>query len=327
VLWYRAAVAACASSPALTQALLAAADARGPASQTGERRAERAGALLGSLGLALLAALTVWPLAHLGEGLGLEPLDAARVAAVFVLLPGPALFAGSLDAALALPVTAFTALLVSAARAARPVRAALEASAAGVCAAFALFGSYGTAAFLALAALAVSAAVIRDRGSFARLARALSFAAAVALLLAFGLPGLLGHEPVRALTTALAIHRAEYTAQRSYALWLLFNPIDLALFAGLPFALLAAWRAAMSLRGGGRRTSLDRFRGAALAGIVVLVLSGVTRGEVGRLWIPLVPLVLLAAARDDEPSPVLPALVPAAIAAAFTLAIATCWSF
>ena len=51
-----------------------------------------------------------------------------------------------------------------------------------------------------------------------------------------------------------------------------------------------------------------------------------TRGEVGRLWIPLVPLVLLASARDDEPSPVLPALLPAAVAAAFTLAIAVCWS-
>jgi hypothetical protein len=57
------------------------------------------------------------------------------------------------------------------------------------------------------------------------------------------------------------------------------------------------------------------------------VLAGVTRGEVGRLWIPPVPLVLLASARDDEPSPVVPTLVPAAIAGAFTLAIAVCWSF
>ena len=91
--------------------------------------------------------------------------------------------------------------------------------------------------------------------------------------------------------------------------------------------LIAAWRAAASVARPGRPTSLDRFRGGALAGLAALVLAGVTRGEVGRLWIPLVPLVLLASSRDDEPSSVLPALLPAAIAAGFTLAIAACWSF
>ena len=326
VLWYRAAVSLCASSPALTRALLAAAGALGPESQADERRAARAGALLGSLGFALMAALTVWPLARLGEGLGLEPLDAARAAAVLVILPGPALFAGTLDAALALPVTACAALLLSAARAGRPGRAAAAAAAAGACAAVALFGSYGAAAFLVLVGAAVSAAVVRDRTSLAAVARAAAIAAAVALLLAFALPALLGHEPLRALTTALAIHRAEYTAPRRYDLWLAFDPLDFALFAGLPYVLIAAWRTAASVARAGRPTSLERFRGAALAGLAALVIAGVTRGEVGRLWIPLVPLVLLASARDDEPSPVLPALLPAAVAAAFTLAMAVCWS-
>ena len=327
VLWYRAAVSLCASSPVLTRALLAAAGAAGPESQTAERRAERAGALLGSLAFALMAALTVWPLAWLGEGLGLEPLDAARVAAVFVLLPGPALFAGSLDAALALPVTACAALLVSAARTGRAGRAAAEAAAAGACAAVALFGSYGAAAFLAVAGVAVAAGVVRDRASFTALARAAAIAGGVALLLAFGLPALLGHEPLRALATALAIHRAEYTSPRRYSLWLAFNPLDFALFAGLPVVLIAAGRAAESVARPRRPTSLDRFRGAAFAGLAALVLAGVTRGEVGRLWIPLVPLVLLASARDDGPSPILLALPPAVLAAGFTLAIAVCWAF
>jgi hypothetical protein len=202
-----------------------------------------------------------------------------------------------------------------------------EGAAAGACAAVALFGSYGAAAFLAVAGVAVSAAVVRGRASAAALARVAAIAGGVALLLAFALPALLGHEPLRAFSTALAIHRAEYTAPRRYDLWLAFNPLDFALFAGLPFVLIAAWRAAASVARPARPTSLDRFRGAALAGLAVLVLAGVTRGEVGRLWIPLVPLVLLASVRDDEPPRVLPALLPAAVAAAFTLAIAACWSF
>jgi hypothetical protein len=327
VLWYRTAVGLCKSSPALTRTLLAAAGAPGPESQTPERRAARAGALLGALGFALLAVLTVWPLARLAEALGLETLDAARVAAVLVLLPGPALFAGSLDAALALPVTAFAALLLSAARGPRTPRTTLEAAAAGACAGVALFGSYGALAFLALAGVAVAAAVVRDRTSAVRFARDATVAAAMALLLAFVVPALLGHEPLRAMRTALAIHHAEYTAPRRYALWLAFNPLDLAIFAGLPFALLAVWRAVSGRGRSGRRTSLERFRSAFFAGLAALVVAGVTRGEVGRLFVPLVPLVLLASAGDDEPSPRLFALVPAAIAAAFTVAIASRWSF
>jgi hypothetical protein len=173
----------------------------------------------------------------------------------------------------------------------------------------------------------VAAGVVRDRASLARLARTFGIAGAVALVLAFGLPALLGHEPLRALATALAIHRADYTAPRSYARWLAWNPLDFALFAGLPVALLAAWTAAASRRGTSPPTSLDRFRIALFGGLVALVLLGVTRGEAGRLWVPLVPLVLLASARDDESPTALGALAPAAIAAAFSLAIASCWSF
>lgn len=328
VLWYRAAIGLCAASPALAARLLDLAGAPGPESQTPERRAVRAGALLGALGLSVLAALTVWPLARLAEGLGLAPLDAARLASAFVLLPGPALFAGSLDAALALPVTGFAALVLSAARAEEPRRAFALAAAAGASAAVSLFGSYGSMAFLALAGLAVAAARADDRRALARAARVGAVAAAVAALLAFGLPALLGHEPLLALRTALALHRAEYTAPRRYALWLVFDPIDLALFAGLPFALLALWRTVAPDRAAGAARGLGGFGRAVVAGLAVLVLAGVTRGEVGRLWIPLVPLLLVATAGPDEDAPGLVATVlPAALAAAFTLAMASRWTF
>jgi hypothetical protein len=327
VLWYRAAVGLCASSPALTAGLLDLAGAPGRETQAPERRAARAGALLGALGLAVLAALTPWPLARLAEGVGLAPLDAARTAAVFVLLPGPALFAGSLDAALALPVTACAALLLTAARAVATGRALGLAFAAGASAAVALFASYGSMAFLALAGLAVGSAAVRDRASFVRFARAAAVAGALSLLLAFGLPALLGHEPLAALRTALALHRAEYTAPRSYALWLAFDPLDFALFAGLPFALLAAWHVAAAMGRGWAPGRLDRFRYAAVGGLATLVLAGVTRGEVGRIWIPIVPLLVLASAGDDEPAGLATAVLPAALAAALTLAIGSSWSF
>jgi len=37
---------------------------------------------------------------------------------------------------------------------------------------------------------------------------------------------------------------------------------------------------------------------AATTGLALLVLSGVTRGEVGRIWIPLMPFLLVAAVAE-----------------------------
>lgn len=329
VLWYRAALSLCEWSPGLTGALLAVSAAPVPEGQPSERRAVRASALLGALGLAVLASLTVWPLARLGEGLGLSPLVAAQTAAAFTLLPGPALFAGSLDAALALPVSAAAALLLRSTRSPSRSRAALAAIAAGLCGGLALSGSYGAAVFLAAAGFAAVAAGTSRRTLGRAVAVSLA-AAAVTALLAFGLPLLMGHEPLRAMRTALALHRTEYTAPRSYALWLVFNPIDFALFAGLPVAVVALWRARGAVgraREGGRADPLDRFRIATVAGLLLLVASGLTRGEVGRIWIPLVPLVLLASAEAEENPRIAGRLLPPVLAAAFTLAIGRYWSF
>ena len=328
VLWYRAALALCEWSPRLTGALLSVSAAPVPEEQRNEVRAGRASALLGALGLAVLSVLTVWPLARLGEGLGLAPVAAARTAAVLTLLPGPALFAGSLDAALALPAAAAATWLLDALRSPSRAGAGAAAIAAGVCERVALFGSYGAGAFLAVACLAVVAAEGGDRCPPGRAAAISLGAATVAALLAFGLPSLLGHDPLRALRTALALHRTEYTAPRGYALWLAFNPLDFALFAGLPVALVALGRARESLRRAGRRRSdpLDRFRIVTLAGIALLVASGLTRGEVGRIWIPLVPLLLLASATTDEDASPVEGLLPATLGAAFTLAIGGSWS-
>jgi hypothetical protein len=70
---------------------------------------------------------------------------------------------------------------------------------------------------------------------------------------------------------------------------------------------------------------VDRLRLATAAGLAALVLSGVTRGEVGRLWLPLMPLLLVAAlARPGGPGRG-ESLVYGAALAALTITMALYW--
>lgn len=298
VLWYRAALAACEGSRTLSDRLLALAGVPAGRPEAEQGRAIRAAALLGALGLGLCAVLALWPLALLAETLGHAPLSAARLALLWPLLPATGLFTPALDGALALPVATCAWLLARAGTASR-ARPLLEAALAGLCGGVALFLSYGAAAFLALGVTAVLAATEGVR--LARVLSAATLAAGVAATLALGLPAALGHQPLLALRTALGLHRALFTAPRDPLVWLLFNPVDFGIFLGAPVAALAAWATAGSLRrlrGRSALDALDRFRLALAAGIGLLLLAGVTRGEVGRLWVPLMPFTLLAAGGD-----------------------------
>jgi hypothetical protein len=302
VLFYRGLVALCDGSPRLTRwALAAVGDTPDRPFRPPNTPASRAAALLGGLMLGLLGAATTWPVAALAGRVTSDPLSAARVGVLWNLLPGPALMTPQFDQALALPVAGAAALLAWSARTARPAPPALLA---GLCAGLALFTSYGAAAFLLIggaAALALGA-----ESGWPRAAKAAAWAAAGTGAV-LGLTALLGHHPLRSALSALAIHREVYTAPRSYALWSLFNPLDLAIFLGIPLAILLALRAgrsSLALRPhAGAIPPADRFAIAASAGLALLVLSGVTRGEVGRLWIPLMPFLLVAAlarSRDGE---------------------------
>jgi hypothetical protein len=213
------------------------------------------------------------------------------------------------DQALALPVAGAAAFLAAAlADHATPARLAVRALLAGVCAGIAVFLSYGAVAFLVvagLAALALAGARAISGRTLAALALALG---AVASLI--GLAALLGHHPLASARAALEIHAQEYTRPRSYWLWLAFDPLDLAVFLGLPVAALGALRLVRTLvaRLGrasspspGASLALDRLRLAVAAGVLLLLLSGATRGEVGRLWIPLMPLLLVASVDTRDP--------------------------
>ena len=332
VLYYRGLIGLCEASPRLTEVVLRAASV-----ETVERPdsrhtpASRAAAILGGLWFGLLAAATAWPIAALARRLGCGDLAAARVGLVWVLVPGPLLFTPQFDQALALPVALATAAAMAAMAKETPARPSIVLSLlAGAAAGVAFSFSYGAAAFLALAGAAALAASREPSRGASRGLRVTALAALGALLV-LAVPVAFGHQPVQAARTALAIHREVYTAPRSYSLWLAFNPADLAVFLGVPLAILAAARTSASLEVAMRRglaalSSADRFRLALGAGLLLLLVSGTVRGETGRLLIPLMPLCLLAglaAGGDrDQPRPALAATLGLCLAVlAFALRV------
>jgi hypothetical protein len=329
ILFYGAAVALCERSPALTDALLRAAGGARRETHAALGRAERAGGLLGALLLGLLGVLTLWPLALLSETLGLEPLSAARVGLLWTLVPGLVVMSPALDAATALPVTACALLLARASRAPSRRSVAATAALAGACGAVALFASYGSAAFLAIAGGAVVGWASVDRQARARTVTASALAAAITALLALGVPAALGHQPLLAMRTALGIHFAAFTRPRSYALWLMFDPLDLAVFTGLPVVVAGLWalrRTIQRLFVAGPLVALDRFRLGVFGGVVLLLLMGVVRGEVGRILIPLMPVVLVTSVAERVSGPDADeALGLGALLAALTLVIDAYW--
>ncbi len=78
---------------------------------------------------------------------------------------------------------------------------------------------------------------------------------------------------------------------------------------------------------------MDRFRLATAAGLALLWLSGTVRGEVGRIWIPLMPLLLVATLAEPATSrgenatgpTVSEAILLAVLLAALCLALRTWW--
>jgi hypothetical protein len=290
VLYYRGWIALCERSPVLTRAALAVAGVdptAGPAARDPHTPASVAGAFLGGLGALFLCALTCLPIASLLRSLGRDAADAARAAALWPLVPGAALMSPQFDQALALPVAGAVALLARATLATGRARmaSALTAGAAGFAASFV---SYGAVAYVAIGAVAVGVALARPR-EWTK-AVALAAGAAVACL---AVTVTLGHEPLAAARTALAFHREAYTAPRSYALWLAWNPLDLVLFLGAPLAAIGIARLAVR-----SADAAARFRLALAAGIVLLLVSGSVRGELGRIGVPLMALLLPAALAD-----------------------------
>jgi hypothetical protein len=338
VLVYRGLVGLCENVPGLTRAVLWMSGL--PESNPRRARPEhaahtRAAGVLGGVLILVACVLTAWPVAGLARTVGSGPLASARLGVLWTLLPGPVLVLPQFDQALALPVALSALALARAFRAETSARGAAWSVAAGLAGGAAVALSYGAPAFLAIGGLAVLAAAVAGG---VPLPRALRWCALAALVTAaaFAAPALVGHHPIASMREALRIHREFFTQPRDYAVWLVFDPLDLAIFIGLPVAVslvAAAVRSTRRLLARARLQPDEAFRLAALATLLVLLVSGQTRGEVGRIWIPIMPVLLVAAlarpARpDDDTAPsAASALLLAAAIAPTAVAIALWWRF
>lgn len=81
-----------------------------------------------------------------------------------------------------------------------------------------------------------------------------------------------------------------------YFLRLFYNPYDFTLFLGFPLGLAGLVALTRSQRNGQERAASPRFYLLAFAlTMISLVVSGISRAEVGRVWVLLMPLATLAA--------------------------------
>ena len=239
-------------------------------------RADRAAlALIGGLTL-LACAATVAPLYLLARS-ALPPPAAWASACLWPLATSALMFLP--DADVAFSFLSATALALAARG--RPTGAI----AAGIVLAV---GMSFTLAFLPVG-LVVALVLATTPGATPRRRPAL-VAATGAGFLAFtlGTWAISGADPFLTWRWNLANHARFYaTYPRSYAAWTLLAPLDLACGLGLP---AACWVAV-----GLATRRAPRAAYAALAVLILLGLSGRNLGEVARLWLPFMPLLLPAA--------------------------------
>jgi len=107
----------------------------------------------------------------------------------------------------------------------------------------------------------------------------------------------LGLDPLAVVRTGVAQHFEIVTGRRDYRLWVGYNFYDFAAFLGLPLAFLFAARVLTSFRyaAGRHWHKVDAVAAATALTLLILDLSGTSRGEVARLWLFLTPPAVLAA--------------------------------
>jgi hypothetical protein len=129
---------------------------------------------------------------------------------------------------------------------------------------------------------------------------ALIAAASGAFLAASLLPTVLfGYDTWRVWRICLSQHATFASLfPRSYMAWVLFNPVEFAIFTGWPIALLFAAVCGMDLLGrrNGKRATPSPALWAIVGVILALDLSGKNLGETARLWMFFMPLAAVGAA-------------------------------
>jgi hypothetical protein len=264
--------------------------------------AQIASASLGVL-LPLLGGLAVWPLFAFTKRVS-NALVAAITVMVFPLLPLFAMWLSQWDQIY--PLLLFLGLyLVHTGLTAQPLtllRSPQDAHgvswwrilAAGVPLSIATFFSVGNFVLMVIVGLYGVAWLWFQRKS-RRLS--ISYSLRLALVFALGCASIWllywlfsGVNPLEVISTGSRLAFESTTGNRSYGLWLLGNPIDFAVFLGFPIVVLLLYNLI-------KRTpfpqSLWPIAIATCGTLILLWLSGIVRGEVGRLWMYFGPLLVL----------------------------------
>lgn len=263
----------------------------------------------GALVLSLAGALSLIPLYFLGRDLAGERAAVCSTA-LMAGMPGLLLLGASGDQIILFLATLTLWLCYGAWKKGGLVRPLLAGIAAGV----GLFFSLGFAVIGAwlVVWLVLGLVGCEDRKGAARRVLIGGGAAAVGFVgVHILLYWLLGYRPVAVAQQAFGAHRdvTAIAAGRTYWTWVLMNPVEAAVFAGLPLVIAAAW----SVRAIARDSALARVRACLAAGLIVLVmldLSGAVRGEVGRIWLFLFWPAALAAGAWLASRPRLAAAAP-----------------
>ncbi len=240
----------------------------------------------------LVGALSIWPAYALARALGGDPSGARLAALMSVSLPALLLFLPQPDQLY--PLLTLT-LAWAMWRGLMGTGRWAWGLAGGLLSLNTLL-SLGNAALGLLVAVCLALYPRRPGESWrGRLAAGLVFAAgAASLWLLYW--AIWGVAPWAIAQTGLAQHAALVNSQRPYGVWLVYNLIDLVIFAGWPVivANLAATFAIGRLRRRGLTPLQAWGAGVGLFGLA-LALSGGVRGEAGRLWLFAMPLLGVSA--------------------------------
>jgi hypothetical protein len=249
-------------------------------------------ALFCCLALGVCGALALVPVFHLTKAAAGRS-TAVAVCMLFALSPAPVLFFQGLDSLLLLLVCgAVTLMLLALRRGSLPL-----AGVAGLLVGLGSLVSFGAAVAAGVVGLLVLMWGLRegrDKAKSAWLALAVFGLGTAAVLLAGHIAcGMKLHVIFR---QGMAAHR-EFTwigFRRAYSTWLVLNVVEFACFLGLPVCVAVlggAWEAAR--RGWRGLSRADLVGLAGVTALIMLNLSGSVRGEVGRVWLFMMPLLVL----------------------------------
>jgi hypothetical protein len=243
-----------------------------------------AAAFVAGLCTVFAAILIAWPVARIAEAGGADSISAAGAGALWGLCPAALFFMPGFDAIETLLIALASLLGCMALATERSPRAAGYALAAGVIAGIALFCSFGAGPMLIAAGLTALVIASGRPLNWPRLVLAAG-AAVLGAVIILSVPLLLGFEYVRTFQGIMALHRDHYTPP-GRGLWLRFNLLDFSIFLGWP---LIAWLVALHFRN--RKDRAGRVVLVLTICVAVIDIADLTRSEVGRLWMPLMPLI------------------------------------